>query len=83
VAGLVGRQLWLALDDQNAQPGPAHEHLAGGRQAEDPAADDEEVGALDWRGGGGQVCNRVSHEASLSAEAGGLIAIGAVHPRTA
>ena len=66
VAGLVGRELRLALDDQDPQPGPAHEHLAGGREAEDPAADDEEVGALDGRGGRGRYRDGGLHRASLS-----------------
>ena len=86
VAGLVGRELRLALDDQDPQPGPALEHLAGGREAEDPAADDEEVGALDGRGGRGRYRDGGLHRASLSrlpAEPAGGRIHGAVRHRVA
>jgi hypothetical protein len=41
--GLVGRQLGLALEDREAQPGPANQQLARDGDPEDAAADDRDV----------------------------------------
>ena len=48
VAGLVGREPLLAFDEHEADVGPSAEHLASGRQAEDAAADDDDVGTVGW-----------------------------------
>jgi hypothetical protein len=43
VAGLVGRDLRLALEHGHAEAGPALERLPGDGQPDDPGADDGEV----------------------------------------
>ena len=55
VAGLVGGDVGLALEHEDARVGVAPQQLAGGREAEDAGADDDDVpGAVhQWIAGSG------------------------------
>ena len=61
VAGLVGRQVAFLLEDRDPKVGPRGEELVGRREADDPAADDDNVEAF-----GGHWSDREGHAKPVS-----------------